>query len=68
MSLEKVLKKQKEIELTEIKKDKHKGIPVRINPNSLVAKEIEYQTCLLKEIQEEMHRDLVEIKKLLQKK
>lgn len=68
MNIYKILRRQKEIKLAEIKKDKYKGIPVRINPNSLVAKEIEYQTCLLKEIQEEMHRDLVEIKKLLQKK
>lgn len=55
MSLEKALKKQKEIELEEIKKDRKKGIPVRINPNSLVAKEIEYQTYLLKKILEEIH-------------
>lgn len=63
MNIYKILRKQKEIKLAEIKKDKHKGIPVRINPNSLVAKEIEYQICLLKDIQEEMHRDLAEIKK-----
>lgn len=54
MDLEKALKKQKEIELSEIKKDRQKGIPVRINPDSRVAKEIEYQTYLLKEIQDEI--------------
>lgn len=63
MNIYKILRRQKEIRLAEIKKDKNKGIPVRINPDSLVAKEIEYQTCLLKEIQEEMHHDLTEIKK-----
>ena len=54
MNFEKALKKQKEIELEEIKKDRKNGVPVRINPNSLVAKEIEYQTYLLKEILEEI--------------
>ena len=63
MSLEKALKKQKEIELEEIKKDRKKGIPVRINPNSLVAKEIEYQTYLLKKILEEIHQNLAGVKK-----
>lgn len=61
MDLEKALKKQKEIELSEIKKDRQKGIPVRINPDSRVAKEIEYQTYLLKEIQDEIRS----IKKML---
>lgn len=54
MNIYKIPRRQKEIKLAEIKKDKHKGIPVRINPNSLVAKEIEYQTCLLKEVQEDI--------------
>lgn len=54
MDIYKILRRQKEIKLAEIKKDKHKGIPVRINPNSLVAKEIEYQTYLLKEVQEDI--------------
>ena len=54
MNIYKILRRQKEINLAEIKKDKNKGIPVRINPNSLVAKEIEYQTCLLKEVQEDI--------------
>lgn len=49
MNIYKILRRQKEI-----KKDKNKGIPVRINPDSLVAKEIEYQTCLLKEVQEDI--------------
>lgn len=55
MDIVKELKKQKEIELAEIKKDRNKGIPVRINPNSRVAKEVEYQTHLLKEIQKEIN-------------
>lgn len=54
MNIYKILRRQKEIKLAEIKKDKNKGIPVRINPDSLVAKEIEYQTCLLKEVQEDI--------------
>ena len=56
--------RQKEIELEEIKKDKKNGISIRINPNSYVAKEIQYQTCFLKRIDE----NLREIKMLLQKK
>lgn len=63
MNFEKALKKQKEIELEEIKKDRKNGVPVRINPNSLVAKEIEYQTYLLKEILEEIHQNLAGVKK-----
>lgn len=63
MDIHKILRKQKEIELAEIKKDKKNGIPVRINPNSMVAKEIEYQTYLLKEIKEEFHQNLAEVKK-----
>lgn len=57
------IKKQKELELEEIKKDIKNGIPVRINPNSYVAKEIFYQTLILKNIE----RDVAEIKRLLLK-
>lgn len=56
------LRKQKEIELREIEKDKEKGIPVRINPNSYVAKEIFYQTLVLKNIEQSLY----ELKKMIQ--
>lgn len=58
------LQRYKENELKELKKEKKKGIPVRLNPNSYYAKELEYQTLLLKNIQ----RGLLDIKKLLSDK
>nr|DAE01448.1 MAG TPA: hypothetical protein [Siphoviridae sp. ctQtc11] len=57
------LQRYKENELKELKKDKKKGMPVRLNPNSYYAKELEYQTIILKNIQ----KDLREIKRLLEK-
>lgn len=60
----KELQRLKEIELKELKKDKTKGIPLRINPKSYIAKEIEYQTIILKGIA----HSLEEVKMLLQKK
>ena len=59
----KILKKMKEEQLNNFSKDKKKGIPVRINPDSYYAKEIEYQTILLKEIKVELDN----IKRLLNK-
>ena len=53
----------KEMELEEIKKDKRKGRKVVVNPDSYVAKEIFYQTCLLKDLRD----DILEIKGLLLK-
>lgn len=57
------LKKMKEEQLKNFSKDKKKGIPVRINPDSYYAKEIEYQTILLKDIKAEID----DIKRLLNK-
>ena len=57
------LRRQKEMELQEIKKDNKNGIPIRINPKSYVAKEILYQTFILKGIE----RDISDIKRLLKK-
>ena len=64
MNAIKFLKKMKEIELKNYKKDIKNGIPVRINPKSYAVKELEYQTVLLKEIK----HDLDDIKMLLQKR
>ena len=57
------LQRYKENELKELKRDKYKGIPIRLNPKSYYAKELEYQTLILKKIQ----NDLREIKRLLEK-
>lgn len=64
MNITSALKRIKEIEKKEYKKDRKKGIPVRINPESYAVKELEYQTLLIREIKQ----DLDEIKMLLQKR
>lgn len=63
ISIDEALLRIKKIEQKEYKEDRSKGIPVRINPYSYLAKEIEYQSIL-------MHKLLVqieEIKRLLDK-
>lgn len=50
MNVLKMIEDFKKRELEEIKKDGKKGFPIRINPKSYFAKELSYQTVLLKRI------------------
>lgn len=45
-----ILENFKKNELEAIKKDRKNGIPVRVNSDSYFAKEISYQTVLLKQV------------------
>lgn len=62
----KALVKFKNDELKSIKQDKKKGIPVRINPNSLIGKEILYQTTILKNIERNLQK--LELLKMMENK
>lgn len=57
------LERMKKIELESMKKDRKYGIPVRINPNSYVAKELFYQTILLKQLKTELDSLMSIVKK-----
>ena len=64
MNILKELEKFKRLELEEIKKDRKKGIPVRINPNSMASKEIAYQTILLKQVLENQNEIISMLKNI----
>lgn len=64
MNILKQLEKFKRLELEEIKKDRKKGIPVRINPNSMTSKEIAYQTILLKQVLEKQNEIISMLKNI----
>lgn len=64
MDIYKTLENFRDEELKAIKKDRKKGIPVRINPKSLIAKEILRQTVLLKQIIQNQQKQITLLEKM----
>lgn len=63
-----ILENFKKNELEAIKKDRKNGIPVRVNSDSYFAKEISYQTVLLKQVIENQMQIRIQLDSIIKEK
>lgn len=63
MNIETIIRKIRKADLEEKKSSKKERFQVNVNPNSVIGREMKYQTALLHEILNEVREQKITIKK-----